>query len=510
MRIAHHRRPWRAPRLGAALRASVALLLCACGVFGAGCGQREEGTAGTAGQSSAPGGFLWGTATAAHQVEGFNTSNDWYLWEMIPGKIRNGDVSGIAVDHYHRFDEDFALAAQMGHNAYRFSIEWSRIEPARGHYDEEAIEHYHAVLDSLERHRLRPVVTLHHFTHPQWVLNPLRPDKDLDGWSSDETVEAFVRFAAAMAKEFGRQVDYWVTINEPLVLVNYQYFQGGFPSNRGPLSLEEGRRAIFQLLKAHAAAYHAIHEADVWDADGDGVSCLVSAAKHIRIMMPKDPGNPLDREGARQVDYVFNQVFFDTLIDGFVDSDLDGRYDTPGADPAEGYHAEMARTLDYIALNYYSRDVVTGVPFLPYLHGIPEENPDPAVEHNEMGWEIYPRGLYEVLTRFGRYGLPVIVTENGIPDAEDRLRPRFLIEHIEAMFEAMDEGIDVRGYLHWSLMDNFEWQDGFWPRFGLLAVEYPSLERTPRPSAFLYADIIRSGRTGPRVRGLPALGPRER
>ncbi len=437
--------------------------------------------------------FLWGTATAAHQVEGFNTNNDWYLWELIPGTIRNGDVSGIAVDHYHRYEEDFTWAESLGHNAYRFSIEWSRVEPVEGYYDQEAIAHYHRVLSSLQQHHITPIVTLHHFTHPQWILNPLRPDMDADGWLSDKTVRAFVRCAATMAREYGRQVDYWITINEPLVLVNYQYFQGGFPSDRGPFHIEEGRKAIFNMFKAHAAAYHAIHDEDVWDADGDGISALVSAAKHIRIMIPKDQRNPFDIEGARQIDYVFNQIFFDVLINGYVDSDLDGRYQTPDAEPHEVYHPEMAHTLDYIALNYYSRDVVTGLPFIPYLHGIPEENPDPLVEHNEMGWEIYPEGLYEILIRFGTYGLPIIITENGIPDATDLLRPRFLVSHLDAMFRAMEKGVDVRGYLHWSLMDNFEWNEGFWPRFGLLAVDYPLLTRRPRPSAYIYSRIIRKG-----------------
>jgi beta-glucosidase len=456
-----------------------------------GCGGDKTGKPSST--SPPPPGFFWGTATAAHQVEGYNTQNDWYLWEMMPGKIKNGDISGIADDHYHRFDQDFALAEQMGHNAYRFSIEWSRIEPARGRYDPEAIAHYHEVLASLRRHGLVPFVTLHHFTHPQWILNPLRPDKDLDGWQSEETVKEFVTFAGDMAKEFGREIDYWSTINEPEVLVNGQYFMGGYPSDVGPFHLEEGRKAIFNLYKAHAAAYHAIHENDLWDADGDRNPCMVSSAKHIRIMAPKNPRNLWDQEGAAQVDYVFNQLFFDVLVEGYVDADLDGDYDDPNTDPPEGYHPELANTLDYIAINYYSRDVVTGLPFIPYLHGIPEDNPDPSVEHNDMGWEIYPQGFYETLKRFGSYGLPVIVTENGIPYADPDQQPKFIVDHLDAMFKAMEEGVDVRGYLYWSLMDNFEWAEGFWPRFGLLAVDYSTLVRTPRPSAALYTEIIRTG-----------------
>ena len=438
--------------------------------------------------------FLWGSATAAHQVEGFNTQNDWYLWEMMPGNIDNGDLSGAADDHYHRFDEDFALAERMEHNAYRFSIEWSRIEPARDQYDRQAIEHYHEVLASLHRHGLVPLVTLHHFTNPQWILNPLRPDTDLDGWRSDDTVVEFVEFAGDMAAEFGREVDFWMTINEPLVVVDGTYFEGGFPSDLPPFHLEEGRLAAFNLLKAHAAAYHLIHERDRWDADGDGNACLVSAAKHIRVMIPRNDRNPWDRQGADQVDYVFNQVFFDVLVDGMVDADLDGHYDSPDTNPPEGLHPELANTLDYIALNYYSRSVVVGLPFVPYVKGLPLENPDPKVPHNEMGWEIYPEGFYDTLMRLASYGLPIIVTENGIPDEDDDQRPGYLVEHLDAMFRAMEEGADVRGYLYWSLMDNFEWAQGFWPRFGLLAVDYDTLERTPRPSASLYTDIIRAGR----------------
>lgn len=450
--------------------------------------------------------FYWGTATAAHQVEGFNTANDWYLWEMIPGKIDNGDVSGATVDHYHRYDEDFALAEQMGHNAYRFSVEWSRIEPIRDFYDPQAIRHYHEVLASLKRHGLTPFVTLHHFTHPQWVLNPLRPDTDLDAWLSDETVEEFVEFCADMAAEYGREVDFWITINEPMVLVNGMYFEGGYPSDTEPFHLEEGRQAAFRLFQAHAAAYHRIHETDVWDADGDGHPALVSSAKHMRIMAPKNPRSAWDIEGAEQVDYVFNQVFFDVLLDGMVDADLDRDYTSPGTDPAEGYHPELAGTLDYIAVNYYSRSVVTGLPFIPYVKGFPEENPDPAVEHNEMGWEIYPDGFRQVLERLGRYGLPVFVTENGIPDQDDDQRPKFLVDHVDAMFQAAANGVDLRGYLHWSLMDNFEWAQGFWPRFGLVAIDYDTLERNPRPSAALYSEIIQAGRATDEIRARVSRG----
>jgi beta-glucosidase len=459
-----------------------------------GCGGGEEGHVPASGPPPGLPDFLWGSATAAHQVEGFNTQNDWYLWEMLPGKIDNGDLSGAAADHYRRFDQDFALAERMGHNAHRFSIEWSRIEPARDQYDPEAIAHYHEVLASLRRHGLTPLVTLHHFTNPQWVLNPLRPDKDLDGWLGEQTVEEFVEFAADMAAEYGREVDLWMTINEPLVVVDGTYFEGGFPSDLPPFHLEEGRLAAFHLFQAHAAAYRRIHEKDTWDADGDGSPCRVSAAKHIRIMEPMNPKNPWDREGAAQVDYVFNQVFFDALLDGMVDADLDGDHDDLGTNPPEGFHAELANTLDYIALNYYSRSKVVGLPFIPYVKGLPLENPDPDVEHNEMGWEIYPEGFYRTLKRFGAYGLPIIVTENGIPDRDDDQRPQFLLRHIDAMLRAMEEGIDVRGYLHWSLMDNFEWAEGFWPRFGLVAVDYDTQERTPRPSAALYTDIIRAGR----------------
>ncbi len=456
-----------------------------------GCKEGGEGAGTPSGEWP---GFLWGSATAAHQVEGFNTQNDWYLWEMMPGKIDDGDLSGAADDHYHRFDEDFALAEQMEHNAYRFSIEWSRIEPARDQYDPQAIGHYHEVLASLRRHGLVPLVTLHHFTNPQWILNPLRPDTDLDGWRSDDTVEEFVEFAGDMAAEFGREVDFWMTINEPLIVVDGTYFEGGFPSDLPPFHLEEGRLAAFHLLKAHAAAYHRIHERDRWDADGDGKACLVSAAKHIRVMTARDDRNPWDRQGAAQVDYVFNRVFFDVLVDGMVDADLDGHYDNPDTYPPEGLHPELANTLDYIALNYYSRSVVVGLPFVPYVKGLPLENPDPEVPHNEMGWEIYPEGFYDTLMRMGSYDLPIIVTENGIPDEDDDQRPGYLIEHLDAMFRAMEDGADVRGYLYWSLMDNFEWAQGFWPRFGLLAVDYDTLERIPRPSASLYTDIIRAGR----------------
>lgn len=472
------------PRIGRAIVLAVAsLLLPACTDDGSGPGGTKSGQP-----------FFWGTATAAYQVEGGIEANDWWAFEQLPGRIDGGQHCGAACDQWHRFAEDFALAGSLGHNAYRLSLEWSRIEPERDRYDPEAIRHYHEVLAALRRHGLTPFLTLHHFTHPLWVLDPRQPaGSDLNAWLNEETLNEFVEFAGDMAAEFGGEVDWWTTINEPTVLASFMYLAGGFPTHSAPLSLEEGRQALLRMLRAHAAAYHAIHGQDAADADGDGESCQVGLAHHIRVTLPADPQRAEDVAGARQVDYVVNQMPLDVLIRGMVDANADGDYDDRETDPPEGHYPELAGTMDYIGLNYYSRQVVIGLPDLPFLRGIPQDNPDPAVEHNEMGWEVSPAGFLEVLRRLGAERLPVVVLENGIPDADDDERPRFLVEHVAALQQAMAEGVDVRGYLHWSLLDNFEWTHGFGPRFGLVAVDYATQQRTPRPSAELYREIIERG-----------------
>jgi beta-glucosidase len=419
-----------------------------------------------------PPGFFWGTATSAHQVEGGNRHNDWWRFEHGKGAIVDGEVSGEAADHFHRFRSDFDLAARDGHNAYRFSLEWSRIEPAPDRIDPDAVRHYHDVLAALQERRLRPIVTLHHFTNPLWIA-------DLGGWENRETIAHFLRYVRFCAREFGGEVDWWCTINEPEVLGFRGYSEGTWP----PAKRDDGTalRVIAHLLEAHGLAYHVLHEHDGRDADGDGRTAVVSFAKHRVTLEPERAWSPLDVARA----YFENRVFNDAVEAAAVTGDI--RLSIPGAPAVHRSVRELAGSLDYVALNYYTRWKVRALGNMPHV-------PRRDAPLTDLGWEIYPGGFEDALVRVARLGKPVLVTENGFADATDYFRPGALIDYLLALRRAIHRGVDVIGYLHWSLLDNFEWSDGFAPRFGLYSIDPrdPDKTRVRTRSADLYSRIVRA------------------
>jgi beta-glucosidase len=386
-----------------------------------------------------PKGFLWGAATAAHQVEG-GLDNDWAHFERLPRAIRNGDRADLAVDHYHRFDADFGLAAGMGHNAHRLSIEWARIEPERGRYDMTEIAHYHEVMASLRKHGLEPFVTLHHFTNPRWVAGQ-------GGWLADATVDDFVRYATFAAKEFRGEVRRWITINEPNIYAWHAYITGRWPPRRH--SIPAALRVLRNLARAHVRAYGAIHEIDP--------AASVGYSQNLMTITPFAGWSPLDRASARIGDRLLNRSVLDLV------------------------HA----ALDFIGVNYYTRAHLRFPGVVLARDGAPR---------NDLGWEIYPQGLYEALRLAGEYakrrGIPVYVTENGIDDRRGERRSAYLIEHLGAVHRAIAEGVDVRGYIHWTLMDNFEWAEGYAPRFGLFYVDRDNdLARVPTPAVAVFRQV---------------------
>ncbi len=419
-----------------------------------------------------PDSFLWGAATSAHQVEGGNRANDWWRFEQMPGKIHAGDVSGDACRHYQRFDEDFALAAADGHNLHRLSIEWSRIEPERGRIDSEAIAHYHAVFASLARNALKPVVTLHHFTNPLWIA-------DKGGWENSETIQCFCEFVKRCAHEYGGEVDWWCTINEPEVYAFRSYSEGVWP----PAKHDESAAlcVMANLLEAHGRAYRILHEEDRHDADGDGHAAWVGFAKHHPQLEPARPWFPLDVLRA----YFENAVFNDAVEQAVVTGDI--RLGIPGARSVKRHVPALEDSLDWFGLNYYTRWMVKM--FAPDPHVT-----RPGAPRTDLGWEIWPRGLEEALVRVARLGKPVLVTENGFADATDTFRPRALVASLLHLGRALDRGANVIGYTHWSLMDNFEWADGYKGCFGLYRVDFsdPALPRTRTRSADLYARIAKA------------------
>lgn len=416
-----------------------------------------------------PPGFLWGTATASHQVEGNNTNNQWWAFEQKPGAIWHGDRSGLACDWWRNAEQDFDRMADMGLNSHRLSLEWSRIEPEPGRFDHAALDRYRAMLDGLHSRGMKPLVTLHHFTHPLWF------DR-LGGWENGASVALFRRYVEKAVAVLGDLCNFWCTINEPMVYVAQGYFLGNWPPQKQhfPTAL----RVMRHLLFAHAEAYHAIHRHQP-DAQ-------VGYAKHVRLFTRLRPDNTLDRIAAGLKRWLFEHIW--------VSACQDGRILPPLAlnrcDP------RLAGTHDFFGINYYTRDRVRFTPNPLTLFG--REQFAPGAELSDSGRDgpfsqYDPEGLLQVCRELHRFdpSRPIYITENGVPDRTDQRRPRWLVGHLQALHQAIQEGCDVRGYFHWTLVDNFEWAEGWGLRFGLYELDPSTQARTPRPSAGLYALIAR-------------------
>jgi beta-glucosidase len=395
-------------------------------------------------------GFMWGTATAAYQVEG-GIQNDW---------SKAGLDAGNAVEHYTRYEEDFTAAAQMGTNAYRMSVEWARIEPRPGEYDLAAVAHYRAMLRSLKSKGITPMVTLFHFTSPTWFA-------ESGGWTRPDNIQHFLRFTRFIVGELKDDVRWWLTLNEPLVYAFKCFDEGTWPpyQKSRPLALQ----VIKHLIQGHGEAYRIIH-----DIDPDA---KVGFAKNITLLQPHFPLNPLDHFVTGVQSYVFNEAFWEAIRQGQVDMNI------PGLEPVKvPYSKALKGSLDFIGINYYTRYLVTatGAQITPA-----------NVKKSALGWEIYPEGLYEVLQKADRYsrdlGVPIVITENGLDDPQDQQRPEFLLAHLQQIWRAQQAGINVIGYMHWSLIDNFEWAEAFHPKFGLM-----DRDRQWRPSAHIYQQIATS------------------
>ncbi len=407
--------------------------------------------------------FLWGAATSAHQVEGGNTNNDWWAWEQA-GRVRT--PSGAAADHFHRWREDLDLARELGHNAHRFSLEWSRIEPEDGRWSEEALRHYREVLEGLRARGMEPIVTIHHYTIPKWLA-------DRGGWENGETERRFVRYVQRVVDAYGDIVRWWITFNEPVVQVFKGWLIGQWPPGRTgdyPRALQ----VIRHMTRAHVLAYHGIH--------GRCPGARVSVAQHCLALTPHNPRNPFDWISTRGRDYLFNELFLDAL--------QTGRLSIPGQ---LFERLPFGRTLDFVGINYYTRDFVrnTGLD-LPGIVGASAtiENAIRVGKRNDLGWEIYPEGLGHFLRTFKRYGLPLLVTENGIPTSDEDDRWSFIFLHLWQVMRALSAAVPVAGYLYWSLLDNYEWADGYAARFGLIGVDFATQVRHVRPSGRWLAEVI--------------------
>lgn len=455
-----------------------------------------------------PADFLWGTAIAPYQVEGGLHATDWYQWETLCGSGCSGETADDGPDFLAHYQEDLDAARAMGNNAIRIGIDWSRLFPTAASFpdqpDPAAVSLYHDVIAAARARDLEVMVTLIHFALPTWI-HDLEDPAAAAGWEDPAIVDHFAAFAGWAGGEYGGEVDLWITLNEPFVNVVGGWVSGDVPPGKA-LEIETALAVGERMIRAHAAGYDALHAADTGDADGDGEATRVSIAQHSRIFVPKDPGNPRQVRAAEIFRYLLNDYFLAGAVHGDLDRNYDGDADDEGdvaADP------DLVGRMDYVGLNYYGVTMVLetandesfpiiGIPLLNDLDAQGFEAPK-----SDFGWAIYPAGLGELLRDLEKYELPVMITENGVADATDALRPRFLVEHLYEVAAAIDDGVDVEGYFHWALMDNFEWGSGYCPRFGLLRVDFadPARPRTAGAGAETYRRIIEDGTVDPALFG---------
>jgi beta-glucosidase/6-phospho-beta-glucosidase/beta-galactosidase len=459
--------------------------------------------------------FLWGTAIAPYQVEGGLHDTDWYQWEELCDGC-SGESADDGPDFWNRYDSDLANAASIGTNAIRIGLDWSRLFPTRVEFDARiadppALRRYHEIIDAARSRGLTVMVTLIHFALPTW-LHDLEDLENKPGWADPAIVDDVAAWAGWAAAEFGDDVDHWVTINEPMVQVVAGWVGGENPPGKS-FAIDEGLAAGENMIYAHARAYDAIHEQDAIDADGDGEAALVSVAKHNRVFLPKDVSNPKHLEATAMLRYLLNELFLEAVVFGNIDRNYDFDSDDEGDVKAD---ASLMGRLDYIGLNYYGVTLVietatdNNFPMIgiPLMSDLDNQGLDGPI--SDFGWTIYPQGLRTVIDELDRFDLPIIITENGVADAADTLRPRFLVEHLYEVNKAIDDGVDIRGYFHWSLIDNFEWGSGYCPRFGLFRVKFsdPAKPRTAGEGAEVYRRIISDNTVDPQLFATyPTYGP---
>jgi beta-glucosidase len=411
-----------------------------------------------------PRGFLWGTATSSHQVEGNNKNNNFWAWEQEPGKIIHEHKSGSACDWWGgRWREDFDRIIESGQNAHRLSIEWSRVQPTPDRWDEDALDHYRQMLQRLTEHKITPMITLHHFCDPLWV-------SETGGWENEAIVDLFAAYVEKTVEALSEYNNLWVTINEPNVLVMYAYMFGLFPPGKKDIRLIG--KVYANLVKAHSAAYQVIHRLQP--------TARVGIATNYRSVKPSISWNPLDHFMAGLVRSVFNNAVPKALQDGVLSLPW-SRVRIPGA----------KKTQDFLGINYYSRDIVA----FSLRHGheaFMRTYFSPDSELSTTGFIANePQGMFEALKWGLAFKLPIIVTENGIEDEDDSVRPSYLVQHLHQIWRAVNFNWPVKGYFHWSLVDNFEWERGWTQRFGLWELDVETQARRRRPSVDLYAAICR-------------------
>jgi len=384
--------------------------------------------------------FTWGCASSSHQIEG-NTYNDWTEWEKSEARLESLKredkdpreyISGSASNSFLLNDQDIECLKKLKVNSYRFSVEWSRIEPEQGNFDYEALAHYQRFIKKLRANNIEPFVTLWHWPIPVWA-------KDLGGWKSKQILTFFDRYVKIVAEFLDKDVDFWITLNEPLVYASNSYYSGQWPPQEK--SLYSTIKVVKNLIKAHRSAYRVLKQVDR--------NNQIGISKH-NIHFDPAGKNPINKIIAFVANYFWNDYFLNKT---------------------KGSH-------DYIGLNYYFHSRIN--------YGF-DKNENKLT--SDLGWELYPEGIFHLLMKLKKYNLSIYITEHGLADKDDKHRAWYLKESLKYVHQAIEEGSDVRGYFHWSLLDNFEWADGFFPRFGLFEVDYKTFERQARPTVDVYSKI---------------------
>lgn len=410
-----------------------------------------------------PEGFLWGTSTSSYQVEGgitvdwvsggkinkIDIQNDWSEWEIsaprkayLRKKKKNlyDFICSGACDSYNRYKEDFDLAKGLNNNAIRFGIEWARVEYKENNWNVNAIKHYRQMLKEAEKRGLKVFLTVNHWTIPNWLAKK-------GGWENKEAVECFNRFVNVLIKEFGSLVHYWVVFNEPMVPIFNGYIIKKFPPQKFSPYLSE--KCFYNIVRAYKNSYKLIHE--------HFPNAQVGYTAIINNIEPAHKWNLIELGISKMMHYYWNHRFLKKT---------------------EGY-------FDYIGLDYYFHDRIVWYP--PFRK-------NQNLKINDMGWEIFPEGIYQVLRYLQEFKKPIYILENGLADEKDEYRADFIRDHLMFVHQAIEDGVDVRGYFHWSLLDNFEWAAGYGPKFGLYSVNRSTYVRTERPSAGVYRDICKNNR----------------
>lgn len=452
--------------------------------------------------------FIWGSATAAFQIEGASHTDGrkdsiWDVFCRVPGKVVNGDDGSIACDHYHRMPQDVAMMAELGLQAYRCSISWARVRPDDAEFNPKGIDFYSRLVDELLAKDIQPWVTLYH-----WDLPAAIPG----GWTNRDTAGRFAEYAAKMAEVLGDRVAHWITLNEPWCSSFLAYAGGEHaPGHTDP---REAVAAAHHLLLAHGLGVQALR-AELPSTAQVGITL------NFNVPDPADPDSPNDREASRRIDGTANRFFADPIFRGQYPADVVEDLAGLGLEEhiQEGDLATIHQPIAFLGVNYYNGSAVTGDPAngsatQPEANGLRKGNPNVGSEwvefvsrglpRTDMEWEIQPDGLRRLLERLhhdytGPAGIPLYITENGCamadePDedgfVDDQGRLDYLRQHFLATHQAIQHGADVRGYFVWSLLDNFEWAWGYEKRFGIVRVDYDTLARTPKASARWYSGVI--------------------